>query len=94
MILRILGQGQLRVDDAHAAELNRLDDAVATAVGTDDDAAFRQALAALLDRVTALGQPLADDDLLPSDAVLPPADAHVDEVRALLDASDEGLVPG
>jgi hypothetical protein len=38
------------------------------------------------------GTPLADDELLPSDAILPPEDSTVDEIRALLGV--EGLIPG
>ena len=38
------------------------------------------------------GTPLADDALVDSDLLLPPADATIDEVRELLD--EDGLIPG
>jgi hypothetical protein len=50
------------------------------------------ALDALLDKVRAVGAPLPDEELVPSDLVLPSSDASLDEVRELL--GDEGLIPG
>lgn len=92
MIVRILGEGQRDVPDSEIDALNQLDDDLQAAVEADDDARFRAALVALLDRVRAVGAPLPDDALAPSDLVLPADDAHVDEVRELL--GDEGLIPG
>jgi hypothetical protein len=92
MIVRILSEGQLQVDDAASAELNSLDAALERAVNSGDEAAFRAALLALLDRVRALGTPLAADSLEPSDSILPRADADLDEVRSML--TGEGYIPG
>ena len=92
MIVRILGEGQLEVDDAASDELNTLDAALERAVNEGDERAFRPALVALLDRVRALGTPLAADALEPSDSILPRAEADLDEVRSML--SDEGYIPG
>ncbi len=92
MIVRILGEGQLQVDDSASAELNSLDAALERTVNSGDEAAFRSALVALLDRVRALGTPLAAETLEPSDSILPRADADLDEVRSML--TDEGYIPG
>ncbi len=92
MIVRILGEGQLQVDDSASAELNSLDAALERAVNSGDEAAFRAALVALLDRVRALGTPLAAETLEPSDSILPRAEADLDEVRSML--TDEGYIPG
>jgi hypothetical protein len=92
MIVRILGEGQLRVDDSASAELNSLDAALEKAVNSGDEPAFRSALRALLDRVRALGTPLEADVLEPSDSILPRADANLDEVRSML--AGEGSIPG
>jgi hypothetical protein len=92
MIVRILGEGQLRVDDAASDELNALDAALEKAVTKGDEQAFRPALAALLDRVRALGTPLAEDSLEPSDSILPRADADLAEVREML--AGDGYIPG
>jgi hypothetical protein len=92
VIIRIMGEGQLEIDDSRLPELNPLDDALTAAVEAGDDARFRSALVALLDAVRSLGSPVADDALVDSDLVLPFAEAHIDDVRELL--SGEGLIPG
>ncbi|GAB3665088.1 hypothetical protein GCM10027589_29480 [Actinocorallia lasiicapitis] len=91
MIVRIMGEGQVRIDDAALAELNRLDDSLEAAIGEADEAAFRAAFAALLGAVREIGEPLPADSLESSDLVLPPADSAMDEVSAML--GDEGLIP-
>ena len=92
MIVRILGEGQLEVDDAVADELNQLDARLEAALNSGDEAAFRPALAAMLDRVRTVGTPVPADTLEPSDVILPYSDASMDDVRGLL--SEDGLIPG
>lgn len=92
MIVRILGEGQLDVDDARVDDLNALDAAVEQAVAAGDEAAFRQALGALVAAVREHGTPLPDDALVPSDALVPGSDSELAEVRVLL--GDDGLIPG
>jgi hypothetical protein len=92
VIVRILGEGQLQVDDSAAEELNDLDAKLEAAVERDDGAGLRLALDALLARVRSIGRPLAADVLAPSELIIPQEGATVAEVRKLL--SDEGLIPG
>jgi hypothetical protein len=92
MIVRILGEGQFGLADEAVSALNDLDAAVEAAVLADDETAFAAALAALLGAVRTQGTPLPVDSLDESDAILPPADASIAEVRELL--SDDGLIPG
>jgi hypothetical protein len=92
MIVRILGEGQWEVPEEHLAPLNALDDEVEAAVESGDEDAFRRTLAALLDWVRGHGTVLPVDSLVDSDLILPPSDATLEEVRALL--SGEGLIPG
>ncbi len=94
MIVRILGEGQFDVSDDAIARLNQLDAAVESAVEAGDEAAFAPALAALLDGVRTVGVPHQVDSLDESDLILPPSDATIDEVRALLADTDDGLIPG
>ncbi len=91
MIVRIMSEGQYEVDDADLAALNRLDGELEAAVEDGEEPRFRAALSALLDAVRQRGTPVPDDSLVDSDLILPPADASVAEVRALL--GDEGLIP-
>ncbi len=92
MIIRIMGEGQLRVDDSALDELNALDAGLEAAVDQRDEAAFEAALRALLARARQLGTELAPDEIEPSDLILPREDATIEEVRELL--GDEGLIPG
>jgi hypothetical protein len=91
VIVRILGEGQWDVEEAHLEVLNALDAAVESAVEVSDETAFSPALTALLDAVRSQGTRLEDDSLEDSDLILPPSDASLAEVRAML--TDEGLVP-
>ncbi|MBV1938051.1 MULTISPECIES: hypothetical protein [Streptomyces] len=92
MIVRIMGEGQARLDDGHLAELNKLDDELLAEMESGDEEGFRRTLGALLDAVRRLGVPLADDSLEPSELILPSPDATLSEVREML--SDDGLIPG
>ncbi|GAA3370536.1 hypothetical protein GCM10020367_17560 [Streptomyces sannanensis] len=92
MIVRIMGEGQVRLADSHFAELNKLDDELLAEMESGDEDGFRRTLHALLDKVRELGTPLPDDSLEPSELILPTPDATLEEVRHLL--TDEGLIPG
>ena len=94
MIVRVLGEGQYDVDDAHTELLNGLDSGLERAVESGDEAAFRSALADLLAQVRTNGERLPDDSLEPSDAVLPDESSSLEEVRTMLADSSEGLIPG
>jgi hypothetical protein len=94
VIIRILGEGQYAVDEAHSEELNGADAALESAVESGDAEPFRSALTALLTKVREVGDRLPDDTLEPSDAVVPGADATLDEVKELLVGSGEGFIPG
>ena len=91
MIVRILGEGQWELDEAHLEALNALDGSVEQAIDAGDHPAFQRGLVALLDVVRQQGTRLEDDSLVDSDVILPMSDASLEEVRALL--TDEGLVP-
>jgi hypothetical protein len=92
VIARILGHGQVELEESAVDHLNTLDIALAEAVDSGDENSFRQALVALTEAVKSAGRPLPDDALVPSDIVLPDPDASIEEVRELL--GDEGLIPG
>ncbi|WP_018654874.1 PspA-associated protein PspAA [Actinomadura flavalba] len=91
MIVRIMGEGQLDVADDDLSALNALDDELESAIETGDEAKFRSALNALLDNVRKVGSTLPADSLAPSELILPPVDAGIEEVRQML--GDEGLIP-
>jgi hypothetical protein len=94
VILRILGEGQFEVGDDQLDELNRLDDAVQAAVEADDQEGFSRALAALITGIRTAGTEMPADYLGASDLVLPGPDSSLEEVREILSASEQGLIPG
>jgi hypothetical protein len=91
VIVRILGEGQFRVDDNAAAKLTTLDTDLDTAVGSEDEAAFKTALAAAVRLVRETGTRVPDEEFVTADYILPFSDASVDEVRKLL---ADGTIPG
>lgn len=84
MIVRILGEGQFRVDDDAAAKLTTLDKELDAAVHAEDEAAFTIALHAGVHLVRTEGTPVADDEFVPAELILPFSDATLAEVRKLL----------
>ncbi|WP_084965619.1 PspA-associated protein PspAA [Thermoactinospora rubra] len=92
MIIRIMGEGQVEISDGDLDVLNTLDAELEQAINADDEAEFRVKLHALLDKVRHVGKALPDESLEPSELILPPADASIEEVRAML--GDSGLIPG
>jgi PspA-Associated protein len=92
VIVRILGEGQYDVDGDTLTTLNELDAAVEAAISAGDEQAFAAALGALLGAVRAEGTVHDVMSLDESEAILPPADASLEEVRAML--AGDGLIPG
>jgi hypothetical protein len=92
MIVRIMGEGQVEISAADMSVLNSLDQELESAIETGDETSFRVKLHALLDKVRHVGKALPDDSLEPSELILPPADASIEEVREML--GDQGLIPG
>jgi hypothetical protein len=92
MIIRIMGEGQLKLDNSAVDELNKLDSDLEKAVAANDEAAFGSALQGLLAKARALGVALPPDTIEPSELILPREDATIEEVRELL--TDGGLIPG
>jgi hypothetical protein len=91
VIVRVSNEAQYRLDDSHHHRLDELDDAVVAAVEADDEDAFHAAFEELLQFVRTEGEELPDDDLEPSEVILPPADITLAEAGE--DFSGEGLIP-
>jgi hypothetical protein len=91
VIVRVLGEGQFRVDDDTAAKLTALDKDLDAAVRDDLGDPFAAALHAAVALVRANGAPLAAEEIVTAEYILPFSDATVDEVRKLL---ADGTIPG
>ncbi|HZQ80662.1 MAG TPA: hypothetical protein VFB25_01650 [Gaiellaceae bacterium] len=91
MIVRLLGEGQFEVESGLIGRLNTLDEEIVRAVEAGDERALWDGLAALAQAVRDNGRRLSDEELTPSDAVIPPEDLSLEEARELL--ADDGFIP-
>lgn len=90
MIVRIQGEGQWALSGAQLDELDAIDNQMLEEIDHRDASRFQQLLNQMLDYVRKNGRRLAPEEIVESDLILPPADATVDEVKALF--TDEGLI--
>jgi hypothetical protein len=91
VIVRLMGEGQYRVDDSLQERLNELDDEAMAALEASDETELDKRLEEMFALVRAEGERLADDDLSASDVIIPPSDLTLEETRELI--SHEGLIP-
>ena len=91
MIVRILGEGQYRLEGDAVGRLNELDDRAQEALERDDEGELDRYLEEMASLVRRGGERLSDDDLSPSDVIVPPIDMTLAETKSFF--SDEGLIP-
>ena len=91
MIVRLMGEGQYKVDDGLREQLNELDDKALAALGQDDEPKLDEMLDEMWQVVRERGERLSDEDLSPSDIIIPPSDLSLEETKQLF--SEDGLVP-
>lgn len=92
MIVRIMGEGQYRLDAEHLGHINEIDERLTRALEGGDRAAFDREFPLLVGHIREHGEPVPAGELVASEVVIPPADAGFEEVRDLVGA--DGLVPG
>lgn len=81
MIIRIMGEGQYRVDSGLFDTLNQIDNRIVEHVQNQDVQGFRSSLADLIGKIQQAGQRIADTELVESDIIVPPADLTLPEAR-------------
>jgi len=86
-----MGEGQYRVEDGLREQLNALDDRAQTALDADDEPALDDMLDEMWQLIRDRGERLPDEDLSPSDLIIPPSDLTLEETRKLF--TEEGLIP-
>ena len=91
MIARLMGEGQYRIDDELHTQLNELDERAQAAIDADDEPTLDEVLEQMWQLVRERGERLPDEELEPSDLIIPPSDLTLEETRRLF--SDEGLIP-
>jgi hypothetical protein len=91
VIVRISTEGQYRLPDEETDRLNDLDNEAVAAVDAGDEDRFHEVFEQMLALVRSEGRPLDDDDLEPSDVILPPPDLTFDEAGGRF--TGDGLIP-
>jgi hypothetical protein len=91
VIVRIMGEGQYRLEEDAVGRLNELDDRAQEALDRDDEGELDRYLDEMAGLVRREGERLSDDDLSASDAIVPPSDMSLAETKMFF--SDEGLIP-
>jgi hypothetical protein len=91
VIVRLMGEGQWRIEDSLRERLNELDDKALEALGRNDEAELDGYLEQMAQLVRDEGEALAPEDLTPSDFIIPPSDLTLEETRELFE--DGGLIP-
>jgi hypothetical protein len=91
VIVRLMGEGQYRISDDLKERLNELDDRAGAALEANDETELDTTLDEIFQLVRSEGEKLPDDDLSPSDALVPPSDMTLEESRQLM--SQEGFIP-
>jgi hypothetical protein len=91
VIVRLMGEGQFRLPDELSERLNELDNRAQAAVEAEDEPALDRLLDEMWHFVQGEGERLPDDELIVSDAAIPPSDLTLEETRRLFSA--EGLIP-
>ena len=91
MIVRLMGEGQYRIDDELQGRLNELDTKAVEKIDQEDEPALDQILDEMAQLVRAEGERLPDDEIAVSDLIIPPSDLTLEETKKLF--SEEGLIP-
>jgi hypothetical protein len=92
MIIRILGDGQFRLDDGLVERINKIDNRIVEHVSKGSKAEYAQDLANLISTIKELAEPVDPVEILPSDIIIPPSDLSFEEARKVF--CDEGLIKG
>ena len=90
MIVRIMGQGQYRVDAKLMEKLNVIDNRIVAHVSSGDKKGFRKDLVLLISAIKESGEPLEKDSILSSEVIVPPLDLTLEEARKMF--RGQGLI--
>ncbi|HEX2127099.1 MAG TPA: hypothetical protein VHF45_11145 [Thermoleophilaceae bacterium] len=91
MIVRIASEGQFRLGDDVQTRLNELDNEAVAAVEQGDEPRFHELFGQMIALVEGDGEPVADDELIESDVIIPPKDLTFEEAKG--EFTGEGIVP-
>ena len=91
MIIRVMGEGQFEVDEEVVKGLNELDEQAEQALERGDQERLTELLERMGEAVRTNGARVPDDDLSPSEGIVPPPDLTLEEAHELFEG--DGLIP-
>ena len=91
MIVRLMGEGQYRLEGDSLGRLNELDDRAQEALDRDDEGELDRYLDEMAGLVRREGERVPDDEIVSSEAIVPPSDLSLDETKQFF--SEQGLIP-
>ena len=93
-IVRIMGQGQFRINGDTVKTINEIDDAIVQILQNEskaDDQEYRAKVAEIVQTIKSKGQKLQDKELVESDIIVPDTDISIDEAKKVFQG--EGIIP-
>jgi hypothetical protein len=91
VIVRILSEGQFRLPDDTPDKLNALDNEAVAAVEAGDEARFHELFDQMIELVHSQGEPVADDELVTAEIIIPPRDLTFEEAQG--EFTGDGIIP-
>ena len=93
-IVRIMGQGQFRINGDTVKTINEIDDAIVQILQNEskaDDQEYRAKITEMVQTIKSKGHKLEDKELIESDIIVPDTDISIDEAKKVFHG--EGIIP-
>jgi hypothetical protein len=93
-IVRIMGQGQFKINEDIVKRINEMDDTIVQILQNEsksDDQKYRAKITEIVETITSEGQKLEDKELVESDIIVPDTDISIDEAKKVFQG--QGVIP-
>jgi hypothetical protein len=93
-IVRIMGQGQFKINEDIVKRINEIDDTIVQILQNEsksDDQKYRAKITDIVETITSKGQKLEDKELVESDIIVPDTDISIDEAKKVFQG--QGVIP-
>jgi hypothetical protein len=93
-IVRIMGQGQFKINEDIVKRINEIDDTIVQILQNEsksDDQNYRAKITEIVETITSEGQKLEDKELVESDIIVPDTDISIDEAKKVFQG--QGVIP-
>jgi hypothetical protein len=91
VIVRLMSEGQYRLDGDALERLNELDERAQEALDREDEPELDRYLDEMAGLIRREGEKVPDEEIASSDAIVPPSDLSLAETKRFF--SEQGLIP-